>query len=111
MYTMSDEDYTPEETCSTTPRKRPSQSRPETPHKRSKGYEFGEEDAERIEQAISNYGLNYQAIHRDIYQGRKDVTVNRLRNFINSEEMSEIKQTAKEGKCKVPINQSSFSLL
>jgi len=90
-----DDEYEPEaEEVSREASPKPKRHRP--PQKKKKDYQFTEADVRTIEESIKKYGLNYKGIHRHAFS--QLCSLNKLTQFIKSEEMLDIKESAKEGK-------------
>lgn len=78
--------------------------RPKTPaakKQKKQLYEFDlETDGEVVNAAIQEYGLNYTSIHEKYFKDK--CSLNRLKTFINSEEMLDIKTDAADGTSESP---------
>lgn len=70
-------------------------SKKTSPAKKKRAYEFQEEDAEIIENAIIRFGLNYKSIHEKFY--KEKTSLNKLKEFISSDSMIDVKESAKAG--------------
>lgn len=91
-----------EEAVTNLPPKKKQRSQPKAtrapsnpPKEKKSAFEFGEEDVELIENAIVQYGLNYKVIWEKHYQNK--TSQNRLKEFINCEQMKDVKECAKAG--------------
>jgi len=62
---------------------------------RNHDYKFEQEDVDQIENAIIKYGLNYRAIHDQNF--RSKTSMNKMKEFINSDEMQDVKLAATSG--------------
>lgn len=79
-------------------REKPSKRKAQKSTKKQKlsQYKFEEEDVRIIEEAIQRYGLNYSSIHEKYFKDK--TSLNRLRKFIQSDEMTKLKEAAYDGK-------------
>lgn len=101
----------PKKLPKTQPTKRtPDQKRvKKQPKPKKKKYQFCDDDAVLCEEAIVRFGLNYKSIW-ETYFKQKGASQNQVKNFINSPEMEDVKEDAKERHAKLKAERKNLFL-